>query len=121
MLDRIAAVHEARDPVPFLEMLGDALADGFDRAGIVAAYERAFGGEEVDVFPVGWVEGDGDGLDEDVAVPKLWDGAVRDELGIFRALDHDGFLGGGHLGWLWMDGRERIAVVGTCCQLVSWI
>lgn len=102
VLHRIAAVHEARDSVAFLEMFADTLADLFDRAGVVAADERAWAREEVDVFPVGRVEGDGGGFDEDVAVAEVRDRTVRDELGVFGALDHNGFLGGGHFGWLWL-------------------
>lgn len=58
MLDCVGAVGEASDAVADGELLGDRGADGEDCAGIVAANGGAGGGEEGDVFPVRWVEGD---------------------------------------------------------------
>ncbi len=94
-LHRIAAVHEAADPVADLERFRHPRRrNRFDRAGVVAADHGAGRGQVVDVFPVGRVQGYRVGFDEDVTRAQLGDGPVGDEFGVFRTLDHDGFLGG---------------------------
>ena len=72
-------------------------ADGEDRAGEVAAEEGGGGREVVEVFPVGGVEGDGVGFNEEVGIAETGVGARGGEVGGARGGDDEGFLGwGGH-------------------------
>jgi len=92
-LVRIVALGSPKDPVALLQILGDAVPDFLDDAGVVAPDEGALGRAEIDGFPVGRVQRDGHGLDEDEAVAEFGDGAVWDDRGGAWAGHDDGFLG----------------------------
>jgi hypothetical protein len=86
------AMNSSRDSIAGLQAIGHVWTDLFYDAGVVTAHDGAFGGEEIDVLPVGGVEGYGFGSDEDVVVAEFGDGRVEDQLGFAWALDLNGFL-----------------------------
>lgn len=106
-LHGVGAVDEAAHPVTLLEGLLDGGADFLHDTGVVAADEDAGRREVLDVLPIRGVQGHANGLDEDVVVAELGDGAVGDQVPLLRGGDGDGFLrhgGGVIVMWnIWFD------------------
>ena len=93
MLYVISTVSKAADFISLFPWLRNILANGFDYTGVITANQCPVRSKVVDMLPIGWVEGYGDGLDEDIAIAEFGDGVIGDYGGFTRALDDDCFLG----------------------------